>query len=129
MTIQEEIFTRLTGYSGLTALIDKRVYYMRMPQKHRLPAIVYQKISGPKLYSHDGEAGLAYPRIQFSCMADDPDEATSVAAQLQAALSAYTDSGLTTPIEASFILNEFDDYEQDTDIYRVLVDYRIWHGD
>ena len=129
MTIKDEIFTRLTGHSGLSALIDKRVFPGKLPQKYTLPAIVYQKITSPHLYSHDGEAGLAFPRFQVSCMADDPDEAEDVAIQVQAALSGYSDKELTTPVEASFLLNELEDYEPDTKIYRVIMDFRIWHGE
>jgi len=128
MTISDEIFTRLTTHSGLSALIGTRAFPMKMPQNYKLPCVVYQKIAGIETYSHDGDAGLYRPRYQFSCYANSHSGVEALVVQLKSALTCYSDETLTTPWAVSFMDMEYEQYDPELDLYRVIVDYRIWHG-
>ena len=125
--IEEQIFSILTADSGLSAIVDSRIYPMSIPQEGRTPCIVYQKITGPRLYDHGGESGLAYPRFQFSCWANSYSGAKALADALRSAFSAYSDRSATVPVHVAFIEAELDDYEPETKLYRRIMDFRVWH--
>lgn len=129
--IEEVIFTRLTTHAGLTALIGKRAYPLVMPQAEgtetKLPCIVYQKITGRHVYSHDGESNLAHPRYQFGCYAATYAGAKALVTQLRGALSAWSDMTTAPRVHASFCEMEIDFYDSTLNCFRVVVDYTIWH--
>jgi len=129
--IESVLFTRLTGFAGLTALINKRVYPLVMPQaeglEKKLPCIVYQKITGRHIYSHGGESNLTRSRYQFSCYAKTHVSAWNVTRQLQAALSAWSDMTVTPAVFVCFLEMEMDLYDSTIETFRVIADYAIWH--
>lgn len=68
--IEQDIYDRLTGDSGLNAVIAGRVYPhvpRGLPQRAALPAVTYQRISGNPVYTYKGRAGLTMSRFQFNC--------------------------------------------------------------
>jgi hypothetical protein len=133
VAIEEVLFTRLTTHAGLTALIGKRCYPLVMPQSTRetegakLPCVVYQRITGRHEYTHDGEANLAHPRYQFSCYAKTYQDARDVRLQVQAALSAWSDMGLSPGVFVGFIDMEMDLYDSEVEMFRCVIDATIWH--
>lgn len=126
--IEGELYTRLTTHAGTAALVGTRVWPLVMPQGGKLPAIVYQKVSDVRVYSHDGDSDLIRSRFQVSCYAKNYDDVKALEAQVVDALSGYADRTLGTPVEASFMDMAFDDYEPDVKIYRVMVDFKVWHA-
>lgn len=133
MPVEPVLFTRLTGFGALTALVGKRIYPLVAPQATRqgqgkgLPCIVYQKITGVHVYSHDGEANLAHPRYQFSCYDKTYAGAKAVATQLQAALSAWSDMTTSPRVHVCFCDMEMDLYDSTLEAFRVVMDFTIWH--
>ena len=126
--IEGELYTRLTTHAGTAALVGTRVWPLVMPQGGKLPAIVYQKVSDVRVYSHDGDSDLIRSRFQVGCYAKNYDDVKALEIQVVDALSGYADRTLETPVEASFMDMAFDDYEPDVKIYRVVIDFRIWHA-
>ncbi|HYI67133.1 MAG TPA: DUF3168 domain-containing protein [Candidatus Limnocylindrales bacterium] len=82
------------------------------------PLIVYHRISGPRRYSQDGDTGLQSPRYQFDVWAKDPDTADAVADALIEVVSGRTFGGVTF----TTVLDDRDDHEADTGLYRRIVD-------
>ena len=122
--------------SGEVALVGERIYPLRLPQNPALPAIVYQRISRPEDgMAHDGAgSGIAHPRFQFACYANEGDggydEAQRVAERLVVALNGFKGqmgSVNVNNVGAAIVDNAFDDYEPETRRVRVLVDVRFWH--
>ena len=132
MSIETVLFTRLTTHAGLTALIGKRVYPLLMPQSKgtetKLPCVVYQKISSVPVYSHSGDSTLTATRFQFSCYAKTYlPGIKALEAQMRAALSGWSDSTLTPPVDAVFQNVAFDGYDSDLETFCIVMDYRVWH--
>ena len=129
--IESVLFTRLTGFAGLTALINKRVYPLVMPQaeglEKKLPCIVYQKISSVPVYSHDGDMLLTEARIQFSCYAKTYAAVKALEAQMRLALSGYSDHTLTPSIDAVFLNVAIDRYDSDIETFWVIMDFKVLH--
>lgn len=50
----------------LNGLIAGRLYPLVLPDSNRtFPAVVYQVIDNPRQYSHDGDTGTTFARVQF----------------------------------------------------------------
>ena len=124
MNIEQTLVAYLVTVPALTALVSSRVYPLVLPQNAALPAIAYQRISGPREHSHSGPSGLAHPRIQLACWAATYAEAKAVAAALRQGID-----GNRTFCQACFVESDIDDYEPETKLWRVIVDAVVWHSE
>ncbi len=122
-TAEEALFAYLSGHSGVKGICADRIYPLRMADKAAFPCIVYHLVSNPREISHSGNSGLANPRFQLDCYADDYLKAKQLAQQCVSALHGYKGG----EIQAAFIEDENDLLETDTRVYRVAVDVKIWH--
>jgi len=122
MTIETDVFTRLSTYPGLTALIATRVYPLRLPQNPVLPAVTLFKVSTPREQSHGGDSALQHPRYQFSCWAETYGAAWAVADQVRLALQGLAAGGV------GIYDNGVDMYDPETGWYHVAIDITIWHN-
>ena len=130
MIIEEGFVTYLTNHPALSALISGRIYPSgRVPDKATLPAVVYQRISAARVYSHSGASGLANPRFQYDCLAATYDGAVAVGNVLIGACSGFHGSMGQVRVDAAFVDNDMDDYEPDSKIYTRRVDVRFWHAE
>lgn len=132
MTINEALYGYLSGYAGLVALIATRAYSLVAPQNVTKPYVRFQRIDTPREYSHQGYSGLAHPRFQFSVFAETPESAKAVVDQVRTALQGYVGtmggSGGVT-VQAAMVVDERDNYEPDTKLYREDIDVILWHAE
>lgn len=128
MIIEEALKSYLTGYAGLTALISTRVYPLRLPESPTYPSVTYQRISAPRIHSHSGPSGLAFPRFQFDCYSPTYLGAKAVATQVRLALDGYTGTmGGGVSVGSSLLQDDRDFYDTATRIWRVSIDFIIGH--
>ncbi len=122
------LYSYLSNYAPLVALVSNRIYPNIAPHEATYPLVVYQKISGPREATHDGNAGLARPRFQFSCYSPDYLAAKNVALRVVQGLHGF--SGLMgTFTTDAFIDNELDLFDEETRNHRIVVDALIWHNE
>lgn len=124
--LEDALYSYLSGYAGLTALVDKRIYPFLAPQGVSAPYCVYSKIGNQRQYSHDGYSTLQRPRVQISCFAATYVTAHAIAEQIVAAMEAWPDTN--ADVQVVFEENEIDDYEPDTKLHHAAVDFFIWYG-
>ena len=130
MIIEEAITAHLTTTAGLAALIGTRVSPLRLPENPTYPVVTYQRISAPRIQSHTGPSGLAYPRFQFDCYATTYLRAKHVAEQVRLALDGYVGTmggAAGVPVSSSLIQSDRDDYDPTTRIWRISLDFIIGH--
>lgn len=130
MLIEQAIKTELTSTTALTALVGQRIYYVKAPQDVEAPYIVFFKVTGPRVHSHDGASSLAHPRFQFSIFADTYYMAKQIAEQLQTALQGFNGTmgtGAGVEVGAVFYEDETDFWEKESKLYHVACDYIFWH--
>lgn len=125
MTIESALYTLLSSYSALAALVGTRIYMNTAPQEAALPLITYQVISNERDYHHGGQASMAGPYVQFTIQAQTYQSARAVCAAVRARLSGYKGTVSTVVIDGCFLENEFDGYNLDTPTHTVRQDYRI----
>lgn len=124
--IEEDLYSHLSTFTGLTALVGDRVYPVTAPQTVQAPFCVFFKVSDARIYSHQGFSGLERVRVQISCYAETYLEAKQVAEQVTAAMEAWLAANVK--VQASFQENELDMYDSETGLYHVPVDFFIWYG-
>lgn len=126
MTTPEAAFVALAAASpGLVALVGDRVWPIARPQATPNPCLVYQTVSNPSEYTHDGRSLLVNPRIQVDCWADDYDTAVAVRDALVAATDGWAGIAAGVRVDVVFVDGDRDDSDPDRDIYRRIVDLRI----
>ena len=116
MNIRQKVFQKL---NNATKAKD-RVWGMKAPQDTKRPYIVFYVVSDTKHKAHDGYTGLARPRVQISCYAETFQQAGELAEEVTDVLS---DWGEATALHE----NEIDQYDEDTGIYHIPVDFFIQH--
>jgi hypothetical protein len=127
MTIEEALYSYLSTYAGLVALIGTRIYQVRLPQTPTLPAVTYMRVSAPRLQAFDGTAKTT-ARFQLSAWATSYAGAKAVAAQLVAALDSYsgTMGGVGgVPCDCT-VINDVDLVDPETGWYQVATDFEVW---
>lgn len=127
MTIEEAIFTRLTTFAGLVALIASKVFPLKAPHDFNAPYVTYQKISGNRFQAHEGNSDLSNPRFQFSCWAVSYKQAKLVANQVVSAMHAFKGVVDGVDIQMSGVDSEVDTYDEETKLFRVIIDIVLWH--
>ncbi len=134
MEINTALFTYLSGYAGLTALVGKRIYPDSLPQSSKYPAISYQQVSETEVDTFNQPATIIGPIYQFNCWADTRAEAKAVAKQLRLAfknLVGVIGGGGGVTIAGVEKINQLDNIEKDADgqviTYNTIADYQIWY--
>jgi hypothetical protein len=139
MTAEEAIYIKLLATTPVTALVVGRVYPNYLPENASLAAIVYQRISGPRIHNMSGTSGTASPRIQITSWGATYKKAKELSAAVRVALDGF--SGTITQsttsslkIQSCLLQNELDMPELaplDDALRRfgVVQDYIIWHDE
>jgi len=132
ITIEEGLTAHLKANAGLTALISTRVYPGFISQTSTLPCLTYQRISTPRIITHDtsGASGTAHPRFQFDAWAETNTSAKAIIDAVRAALNGYKGTMGTVnlvTVQASLTDDERYEYSPEVKIHRYSADYIIWH--
>lgn len=127
MLIEEGIYSYLSGYAGLTALVSTRIYPLENPQNVTLPAVCYQLISTPQApgYTHQGPSNLLMPRFQFDCYAGTSLACRQIAAQVRAAMDGYEGLMGTVVVAVAQVVSDRAAYEDEPRRFRAGVDVQI----
>jgi hypothetical protein len=133
LTIEQGLEYYLTHYAGLVTLISTRTYINRIPQKAVIPCLTFQRISTPRVLSHDtsGLSGTAYPRFQFDSWAMTYTASKAICDQVRAALNGYsgtiTSGADSVVLQAALVNDERYNPDLDAGLERLSSDYIIWH--
>ena len=130
MLIEQALMTLLNATAALTAVTSTRIYFVKSPQDVTAPYVVVSKISSVRQHDHDGAAGLAQARFQFSCFATTYTVVKTMAAAIQSALQGYSGTmggagGVT--VNGAFYEDETDFWEEESKLYHLALDFLLWH--
>ena len=124
MSVESEINDRLTGFSGLAALIGSRVDADNRQQNDPLPAITFLRIDSRRVWAMGSDTGLVRARYQFDIWTDNYADIISVAEQLRLALQRWrTTTG--TIVQETFIVDDRDISEPEDGFYHRAMDFEI----
>jgi len=107
--LEAGLYAALTKSGGRVAgLVSSRVYPTMIPQEVPLPAIAYQRVSGPRDRYHNGAAGWARARIQLTIMAEKYAEAKTVVAAVRDLFPFRGEFGGLVNVAGAWVENEVD---------------------
>ena len=115
MSIQEQLSALLSGATDAGA----NIYPMTAPDSCLRPYITYQRISANSENVMSGSSGLINTRMQIDVYADTYAQSQAVAAAVESMMSGWTVQNVSQPAQ--------DLYEDPVKLFRVLLDYSIWH--
>jgi hypothetical protein len=127
MSFKDELYSYLSAYTGLTTYVGTRIYSVKAPQNVQVPYCAYYIISDIRDYSHQGYSHLRRIRVQISCFSNETVELESIKEQVIAAIEAWPT--VNANVQAAFIEDGPDLYEDETQRYHIPVDAIIWYGD
>lgn len=123
MGVEETLYTRLSTFAGLMALIGTRIYPVIMPQGSVKPAVIYQMISGIREAAMGSDPGMVKARYQFTAWATTNLSARNVIKQIRLALERYS----TTDLDDCFIETEYDVYDEGAYLHGRGLDVIVHH--
>lgn len=118
MSVENELRAQIIA--GV-APVASRVYPTKLPQNATFPAIRYNRISALRDYTLTGPDCLPAARFQVDVFADTFTESRSVWELLRKALDGFEGSD----IRYITLDNETEDYEDDTQLFRVIGDFVV----
>ena len=127
--IESAIFEHLNADADLTALLGDRIFPIVMHQGTAMPSMVYQQISGVREYHLGGRSCIAESRYQFSNWDRSYLGAKQLSVKLRKAfeLNYPVTIGTANAIKVfdARIVNENDQIDDDTNLFRTILDYII----
>lgn len=91
-TIEEALFSRLTGLAGLSALIGSRVYPCLLPQGTEKPACYYEIDQTRRESTDQADENYRITDLTVTVVADSYRSAKAVTEQVELALARWTQS-------------------------------------
>ena len=126
MSVESELYDRLTTHAGLSALVSDRVYPGHLPQSPTLPALSFGRVSAGRPSAMGTDIGLVEARFQIDVWDKKYLSLVAVKEQVRAALQRWsTTSG--TIVRDTFFENEVDLYEDELEIHHAAIDVRLWY--
>jgi len=130
MTIESALRSMIIADETVEGLTGSRVYPGWLPQSVTLPCITYTKVSGERGMNVSAPSGYAHPRFQVDTWATTYAGAKTLANAVRQALNGVTNTTISgVRIGSIVMLSERDDFETDTEIHRVSMDFSVWHDE
>lgn len=122
MAIESTIYSRLSGFAGLTALVGTRIYPMILPQGATYPAVTYQRIAtAPRDSCMSEDDGIVRANIQVTAWSETFTNAKAIVDQVRAALQRYTVAG----IQGIYVIAEYDLFDDEVLKYGASMDFEV----
>ena len=127
MRIEDVLFSRLSSWPTLAALVGKNICPQTLPQGTKLPAVILTRISTARVQAHDGPSGLVNAWFQADVLAVSFPVVREIADAVRAALVNYRSTDGDVRIDGVMLLNEMDQFDEELSLYRVILEFEIWH--
>ena len=88
MSAETMIYSALSGFAGLTAIVSTRIYPDVLPEKTVYPAVVFSRETTAPIRSISGQYFGSDVSLQVGCWSSTRTQADAVGAQVAAALVA-----------------------------------------
>ena len=122
MTFSDEFQTYLTKQAPRTsALVGDRAYPLKLPAQAVMPAITYQRISGPKPIATQADEGPTHARIRINCWASTYEGSNALAGAVVSDLAGDAGPGLGHGKDG-----DQEDDDPNTGLFRRRLEYLYW---
>jgi hypothetical protein len=117
MILEESIHAILTNSASVADIVGNGVYPMVIPQRGKLPAVTYMRVSSQYDTSVDGTGSRLTARVQIDCWCRSYSEAKRLSEAVRNAMVAA----------GHLVQSERDGFEDDLYIYSVGMDFSCRH--
>ena len=117
---ESQVYQLLKSNVAIKALINERVYPMVAPQNVVKPYITYRVVSGIKLQCMGGQIYRGNYRMQLDCFSLTYSNVKAISEAVKNALIGFMTSS---------DINIIDDYEDETKLFRQIIDFKINNKD
>ena len=128
--IENAIYSRLTGYAGLTALIGSgancRLYPVVAQRPHEMPYVIYTRVAEDRFATHDSDPTLQQTSFSFECVATTDGAAAAVALQVYDALVGFQGIAAGVMIQGILMDAKRYSYDEAAGAYLVDLDMKVW---
>lgn len=129
MRFRDQVYAYLTTCTGLTALVDDKIYPAnKIPQEVKAPYVTSQQSGRQRGYTHQGPDGSNVYAFTISAMADTDDECGLTADQILSAIESWPDE--SENIAYAHLTNETDaQWVEALEVYAIDLTFEIFHQD
>lgn len=119
-TVHEKIYEYLITVEGITDIVSERISPGDLPQDQTIPAITFRRVSNQRHHARR----YVSPRFQVNSWARTPMKAEELAQEVREAFEGFHGSmdGLHV---VSIVVNDTDDLNPPSGLYRVMTDVRF----
>jgi len=117
---ESDVYQLLKSNVAIKALINERVYPMVAPQNVVKPYLTYRVISGLKLQCMGGQIYQGDYRMQIDCFSLTYSNVKAISEAVKNALVGFMGSNS---------ISIMDDYENETALFRQIIDFKINNKD
>lgn len=126
MSIRDAIYSRLSGFAGLSALVGARIHWVRAPQGVDLPCVVFSLLSASRESAMTRDTGTVRSRWQVMSLDREHTDAEAVSEQVRAALQRLQDTTVSSVvIDSVFLRDEADVYDDDVELAGIVLTFDI----
>ena len=128
MSVEIDIRTYMLTKTAITNIVGSRIHAQKLPPEATLPALVYNRVSTQRTYSHSGDSNFTTPRIQYSCFAENYEGAKDLAEQIVSEMSGFSGTAGSSTIYSTFVEGELDMLDPESKLYFIPVDLMITYN-
>lgn len=117
---EKKVYELLKNDTGVKALIDGRVYHLVAPQNVQKPYMIYRVITGLKIQCLGGQIFQGDYRMQLDCYSTISSNVGAISKAVESCLEGFLSSNS---------INIMDDYEDETKLFKKIIDFKIKNKD
>lgn len=125
--IDESLREILRLDAGVSAIVGSAIHMMRLPQGTKAPCISYSRVNTNPINALNTAARAEISTYQFDAWGKTQLQARDLAHKIKLALDAYVGTVLGVAIGGIMLANEVDLYEEDTEFFRVSLDFTVMY--
>ena len=129
MLLESALFTYLSTYAGITALIGARVYHIYAPPQATKPYLTYQRLGSEFIDVFGDTITLRKVSIGVAAIATTDLEAATLRVQVMTALHSYSGmmgGGAGVKVHAAIANDISEDFDFETKTYIVPMEFLVW---
>lgn len=127
MTVEADLFSRVTTSSGFSNLAGTRCYFIEAPQDVAKPYCTFFRVSSQTNSFMGVDDDLLPARFQFDCYGATPNSARALLEEVRKALRRYRGTGTVT-IDDILMQNDQDHgKEEDTKLFHSSIDAIVYY--
>ncbi|BCJ90041.1 hypothetical protein IZ6_07760 [Terrihabitans soli] len=128
--MQQALTAFLLAQPGISTLVGTNIDWGKRKQGAPLPALVLHLVTGPPVYTDDGETDLQSTRVQINALASSRESRLALHRAVRAALSGKTFTQSGVQVVRAYAQGPDDSDETPAGgqtIFTTQEDYIFWH--